>query len=434
MIRKTVTVFCADVVGFSKMMGLDEEGTLDSLDECRSIIDPMISSYGGRIFGSAGDSVLAEFPEAVDCVKFAIQCQEALHRRNLRTTPKPSMQFRFGIHRGEVIVQGDNLMGDVVNLGARIESMADYGGISMSSVVYEAIKGPLAHVTFVDTGPRSFKNIKDPVKIFAIPVPGSRPNPNANASAVEAKTADKFSNSEITETTSTADVLKVIAKDQSKAEVPVSLLKRLRNARAYDQVIKVLLAKTVRNKDRESLRELIHLALERTIPSDQKRAVAAVFEAAAGVLMDHSQQNQIGNLLHSGYLGERQKSVALHLWKHAAERNPEAQLNLGFGILDLPHPSSNDVAYAIKLLETSARQKNVKAVMRLASFYSDPANPLKDKAAAFNWYWVGRHLKDPEAQAGLERVVATVSRNEFPSFKINAEALLEEISWSARQY
>jgi len=434
MIRKTVTVFCADVVGFSKMMGLDEEGTLDSLDECRSIIDPMISSYGGRIFGSAGDSVLAEFPEAVDCVKFAIQCQEALHRRNLRTTPKPSMQFRFGIHRGEVIVQGDNLMGDVVNLGARIESMADYGGISMSSVVYEAIKGPLAHVTFVDTGPRSFKNIKDPVKIFAIPVPGSRPNPNANASAVEAKTADKFSNSEITETTSTADVLKVIAKDQSKAEVPVSLLKRLRNARAYDQVIKVLLAKTVRNKDRESLRELIHLALERMIPSDQKRAVAAVFEAAAGVLMDHSQQTQIGNLLHSGYLGERQKSVALHLWKHAAERNPAAQLSLGFGILDLPHPSANDVAYAIKLLETAARQKNVKAVMRLAVFYSDPANPLKDKAAAFNWYWVGRHLKDPEAQAGLERVVTTVSRNEFPSFKINAEALLEEISWSARQY
>ena len=72
--------------------------------------------------------------------------------------------------------------------------------------------------------------------------------------------------------------------------------------------------------------------------------------------------------------------------------------------------------------------------MRLAAFYSDPANPLKDKAAAFNWYWVGRHLKDPEAQAGLERVVTTVSRNEFPSFKINAEALLEEISWSGRQY
>ena len=432
--RKHTTIFCADVVGFSKMMGLDEEGTLDSLDECRSIIDPMIASYAGRIFGSAGDSVLAEFPSAVDCVKFAIQCQEALHNRNLRTVPKPSMQFRFGIHCGEVIVQGDNLMGDVVNVGARIESMADYGGISISSAVHQDIKNPLANVTFVDTGDRSFKNIKDPIRIYAIPVPGARANPNANASAVAAKTAEKFNNSQITEHSSTAEVLKIISQDQAKANVPASLLKRLKNSGAHDQVIKVLLAKTVRNKDRESLRDLIHLALERMIPDDQKRSVAAVFEAAAGVLMDNTQQNQIGNLMSSGYLGEAQKRVSLHLWKHAADRNPDAQLSLGLGILELSSPNANDITYALKLLETAAKQKNVRAVMRLAAFYGDPANPRKDKAAAFNWYWVGRYLKDPEAQAGLERVVTTVSRNEFPSFKINAEALLEEISWNGRQY
>ena len=153
-------------------------------------------------------------------------------------------------------------------------------------------------------------------------------------------------------------------------------------------------------------------SLKRMIPIDHTRAVAAVLEAAAGVLMDHSQQIQIGNPLHTGHLGERQKSVALYLRKQVAARNPAAQLSLGFAI----------------------GQKKVKAVMRLASFFSDPTNPRKNKAAAFNCYSVGRYLEDPEAQAGLERVVTTVSRNEFPSFEINAEALLEEISWSGRQY
>jgi class 3 adenylate cyclase len=165
--RKLTTIFCADVVGYSKMMSLDEEETLRTLSECRTIIDKLIDEYCGRIFGSAGDSVLAEFPSAVMCVRFAAVCQHALHKRNLNST-MPKMRFRFGIHLGDVVIQGNNLMGDVVNIAARIESMADYGGVSMSETVYNEVKSKIQELTFLDRGFQNFKNIPQPIKIYSI--------------------------------------------------------------------------------------------------------------------------------------------------------------------------------------------------------------------------------------------------------------------------
>ena len=138
--RKLTTIICADVVGFSKMMESDEEGTLSILESCRSIIDPMTIEYGGRLFNTGGDSVLLDFSSTVNAVKFAIECQKQLQARNAQNANLPIMTYRFGIHIGDVVIQNSNLMGDGVNLAARIEALADYGGVTMSEIVYQQVR------------------------------------------------------------------------------------------------------------------------------------------------------------------------------------------------------------------------------------------------------------------------------------------------------
>ena len=122
---KLATILCTDVVGYSKHMQADELGTLRNLDSCRKIIDPLIKKHQGRIFNTAGDSVLAEFASAADAVRFSHAMQ----------TSKLSLRWRIGLHLGEVWIYGDNLMGDTVNIAARVEAMADYGGVFMTEKV-----------------------------------------------------------------------------------------------------------------------------------------------------------------------------------------------------------------------------------------------------------------------------------------------------------
>ena len=130
---KQTTILCSDVIGYSKMMGADERGTLIKLDTCRAIIDPLIIEYRGRLFNTAGDSVLMEFADPVDAIKFGVEMQRRIGEL------KNGMRWRIGVNIGQVYIYGTNLLGDTVNLAARIESQADYGGICMSSNVYEAV-------------------------------------------------------------------------------------------------------------------------------------------------------------------------------------------------------------------------------------------------------------------------------------------------------
>lgn len=163
--RKLTTILAADVVGFSKLMGDDETGTYDALKACRAIIDSSIAESHGRVFGSAGDSVVAEFSSPVQAVLCANEFQKLLAERNEHYATKGKMQFRVGVNIGDVIIDGDNLYGEGVNVAARLEAIADPGGICLSGKVYEEVKRKL-DLSFVDGGAQQLKNIIDPVPVF----------------------------------------------------------------------------------------------------------------------------------------------------------------------------------------------------------------------------------------------------------------------------
>lgn len=165
--RRLTTIFAADVVGFSRLSAEDEEGTLRTLRGYRTLIDRLIARHDGRIFGSAGDSVIAEFPSAVEAVRCAMSIQEELRARNSELPESRRMLFRIGINVGDVLVEGDNLFGDGVNIAARIESLAQPGGISISGSTFEQVNRKIS-VHFEDTGRQSVKNIDEPIATFRV--------------------------------------------------------------------------------------------------------------------------------------------------------------------------------------------------------------------------------------------------------------------------
>jgi adenylate cyclase len=159
-VRKLAAMFAADVEGYSRLMGQDEVGTLRRLTACRAILDQRIAAYRGRIFGSAGDSVVADFASAVDAVQCAVAVQEAL-------AGEEQMRFRIGVHVGDVIVQGENLFGDGVNIAARLEALAEPGGICISGAVRDQI-GTKLPLDFTDLGEQQVKNIAQPIRAYRI--------------------------------------------------------------------------------------------------------------------------------------------------------------------------------------------------------------------------------------------------------------------------
>ena len=165
--RKLSAIFAADVEGYSRLMGRDEVGTLRTLTAYRVIIDRLIASHRGRIFNTAGDSVLADFGSAVDAVECAVEIQEAVGKENADRSADDQMRFRIGIHVGDIIVQGDNLFGDAVNIAARLEALAEPGGICVSGTVRDHI-GTKLSVEFIDLGPQQVKNIAQPIKAYRI--------------------------------------------------------------------------------------------------------------------------------------------------------------------------------------------------------------------------------------------------------------------------
>jgi adenylate cyclase len=135
--RKLAAIFAADVKGYSRLMGRDEVGTLRTLTAYRAIIDHLIASHRGRIFNTAGDSLVADFASAVDAVQCAVEVQDAIRKENADRPAGEQMRFRIGIHVGDIIVQGDNLFGDGVNIAARLEALAESGGICVSGTVQD---------------------------------------------------------------------------------------------------------------------------------------------------------------------------------------------------------------------------------------------------------------------------------------------------------
>src|SRR5712691_9681401 len=131
--RKLAAIFAADIAGYSRLMGQDEIGTLDRLKARRTVMDGLIAAHRGRIFNTAGDSVVADFASAVDAVQCAVAVQEAIGKENAGRAIDEPMRFRIGVHVGDVIVDGANLLGDGVNIAARLEALAEPGAICVSA-------------------------------------------------------------------------------------------------------------------------------------------------------------------------------------------------------------------------------------------------------------------------------------------------------------
>jgi len=171
-------IFAADIAGYSQLMARDEVGTLARLKACRAIIDELIASHRGRIFNTAGDSVVADFASAVDAVQCAVAVQGAIAAEDAGGAPDEPMQYRIGVHLGDVMVDGDNLLGDGVNIAARLEALAEPGAICLSAVVRDQVgnKLPLA---FDDLGDQQVKNIAQAIRVYRVHAGASAPLPVA---------------------------------------------------------------------------------------------------------------------------------------------------------------------------------------------------------------------------------------------------------------
>ena len=179
--RKLAAILATDAVGYSRLMAADEEGTMKILAAHRAVIDGIIEFHEGRIINTAGDSVLAEFGSPVEAVRCAVEIQDALKTRNDSLPEDQKMQFRIGVNLGDVMEKGADLLGDGVNIAARLESIAEPGGICVSSSIYDQISGKL-DLGFVDIGTQSLKNIQRPIQVYRVERAGRRaPTPAAPA-------------------------------------------------------------------------------------------------------------------------------------------------------------------------------------------------------------------------------------------------------------
>jgi adenylate cyclase len=168
--RRLVAVFAADVEGYSRLMGIDEVGTLKGLTERRTILDRLIGEHRGRIANTAGDSVLAEFGSAVDAVQCAVEAQTALAEANASLAPDRRISFRIGVHIGDVMVRAGDLFGDGVNIAARLQTLAKPGTVCISGATYDQVRKVLP-MAFVDLGVQQVKNIQEAIRAYQVGAP-----------------------------------------------------------------------------------------------------------------------------------------------------------------------------------------------------------------------------------------------------------------------
>src|SRR5260370_19451600 len=179
--RLLAAILAGDVAGYSRLMGADEEGTLERLKALRhELVDPKIAEHRGRIVKTAGDGLLVEFASVVDAVRCAVEVQLAMPERNTSVAAESRIELRIGINLGDVIVEGDDLYGDGVNIAARIEALADAGGVFVSNTVHDHVRDRLPFV-FEDLGEHQVKNITRPVRVYRVRPQGPHPNPPPQA-------------------------------------------------------------------------------------------------------------------------------------------------------------------------------------------------------------------------------------------------------------
>src|SRR6059058_1909014 len=191
--RKLAAILAADVVGFSRLTGTDEERTLARLRALRSdVIDPTIAVYNGRVVKRTGDGALVEFRSVVDAVRCAIEIQNAMLERNAGLPPERRIELRIGIHLGDVVEESDgDLMGDGVNIAARLEGIAQPGAICLSEDAYRQVRSRL-DLEVSDLGQTQLKNIVDPVRVYSLQVGlPAQAKPSAPMATIQAAKEEK---------------------------------------------------------------------------------------------------------------------------------------------------------------------------------------------------------------------------------------------------
>jgi adenylate cyclase len=189
--RKLAAILAADIAGYSRLMGADEAGTLARLKECRrELIDPKNKQYRGRVVKTTGDGILIEFPSVVDAISCSIEVQLGMCERNANIPPEKRIEFRIGINLGDVIIEGRDLYGDGVNIAARLEGIAEPGGICISQTVLNHARGKIAF-EFEDLGEQALKNIVQPVHVYRLLLNSSRGSTVARSSEPALALPDK---------------------------------------------------------------------------------------------------------------------------------------------------------------------------------------------------------------------------------------------------
>ena len=189
--RKLAAILAADVVGYTRLMGNDEAGTLHRLNELREhVLEPLINAHRGRIVKLMGDGLLLEFSSVVDAIACAVAWQKSIFDRVAEDDDDKALRFRIGINLGDVIVEGDDLYGDGVNIAARLEAQADPGGVCISGDVYRQAKGKIA-VGFEDLGEQELKNVAEPVRVYRVSLEPAQSDASATPISATRRLSDK---------------------------------------------------------------------------------------------------------------------------------------------------------------------------------------------------------------------------------------------------
>ena len=400
---KLATIICSDVIGYSLLMQKDEAGTLAKLDACRAVIDPLIDASKGRLFNTGGDSVLIEFASAVDAVKFGIEMQARMQKLN------NGMRWRVGMHVGEVWIYGTNLMGDAVNLAARTESLADYGGVTMTDAVYRLVSPKIKDYKFVSRGLQEFKNV-EPMEICSVDLPGSQPNPNL--SKVIKKT------STVTQSKSHNELIAAIVNDQAARNRSLHDAMTFKHDGKYGPATRILMWRVSKN-DSASLDELINMMQKDIVPAELKQYVLAVFREFCGKV------NSDLALKIVDIVEKDSKSLAMQFLKQASKVNEQASYRLAMLVFSDPHSSTSEIESVIGDLKESAMKRKVPAMMSLGKYFLQ----INDKKNAFRWLYAARAEHDKEAQKLLEELNKTISKSEFNNYKTDGDALVDEIKF-----
>jgi hypothetical protein len=399
---KLATIICSDVIGYSTLMQKDEAGTLAKLDKCREIIDPLISKHKGRLFNTGGDSILIEFASAVDAVRFSIEMQSSMYQLN------NNMRWRIGMHVGEVWIYGTNLMGDAVNLAARCESLADYGGVTMTDAVYRLVSPKIKDLKFISRGVQEFKNV-DPMEIWSVDIPGCEPNPHLN------KTSKKPA---ITNAKTHNELISAVLNDQAARNRTINDAINFKHDGRYDAATRILMWRTHKG-DLKALDELLNLLQKDVVPEQLKPYVYAVFREI------HQKVTSDVALKIVELVKNDSHSLAMQFLRHAAKVNEIASQRLAAMVFDDPLSSQTEIESVIGDLKESAMKRNVSAMLSLGKYFTQTG----DKKNAFRWLYAARAQHNSEAQSLLEELNKTISKTDFNNYKTDADALVDEIKF-----